>query len=382
MLESLKIQNYRILKNLEIRELKRVNLFTGKNNTGKSSILEAVSIYARRGDLSWILDLLKDRGEVLRVSNLSLPNNSLDEEERKNAFKSFCSMFSQRRVDFSGNERITIGPKGTNGGTLSIRAVKFINQDIMDENPETKEQMIVGSRRIILSESEIEAHPESRIGIELSFADSSRLFAISSLRRGVEGRGIKNPDECQFVGASTLTEEVVGLWDSIALTEKESLLIDALRIIEPRVDRITFAEGKSTGSRQRTAIVKLNDNPDIFPLKSMGDGINRILNICLALVNADGGYLLVDEFENGLHYTVQEKLWEVVFDIAKKLNVQLLATTHSNDCIRAFQKMIGRSENHTEGALIRLQNVNDKISNFEFSPDELEIAGNQSIDLR
>jgi AAA15 family ATPase/GTPase len=54
------------------------------------------------------------------------------------------------------------------------------------------------------------------------------------------------------------------------------------------------------------------------------------------MVNAQDGYLLIDEFENGLHYSVQEQVWEVVFTLAKSLNVQVFATTHSSDCIKAF----------------------------------------------
>jgi AAA15 family ATPase/GTPase len=68
----------------------------------------------------------------------------------------------------------------------------------------------------------------------------------------------------------------------------------------------------------------------------MGDGLSRVLQVILALVNAKDGILLVDEFENGLHWTVQPKLWNLVFRLSKRLNVQVFATTHSQDCVRAF----------------------------------------------
>lgn len=69
----------------------------------------------------------------------------------------------------------------------------------------------------------------------------------------------------------------------------------------------------------------------------MGDGITRLFHIILALVNAKNGVLLVDEFENGLHWSVQEKVWETVFQLAERLDVQVFATTHSRDCVQAFQ---------------------------------------------
>ena len=75
----------------------------------------------------------------------------------------------------------------------------------------------------------------------------------------------------------------------------------------------------------------------------MGDGINRILTIILAMVNCENGYLLIDEFENGLHYSVQEKLWEIIFYLAKRLNIQVFATTHSNDTIEVIYFSVSRN---------------------------------------
>jgi len=117
-------------------------------------------------------------------------------------------------------------------------------------------------------------------------------------------------------------------------------------------------------------------------LRSMGDGINRILTIILALVNAENGFLLLDEFENGLHYTVQKQLWEIIFKLSQKLNVQVFATTHSNDCISGFENVLNSSTNTVSGKLIRLDNVNGVIKQVEFSPKEIEIANDQNIEVR
>jgi len=65
MLDLPDIKNYRNLKELRINSLGRVNLITGKNNTGKSSVLEAIAIYATKGDLRLIYELLVERGEYL-----------------------------------------------------------------------------------------------------------------------------------------------------------------------------------------------------------------------------------------------------------------------------------------------------------------------------
>jgi AAA15 family ATPase/GTPase len=107
-----------------------------------------------------------------------------------------------------------------------------------------------------------------------------------------------------------------------------------------------------------------------------------VLTIILGLVNCDNGYLLLDEFENGLHHTVQEQLWKVIFELAERLNIQVFATTHSNDCIAAFEKVLNSTSNNYSGKLIRLENRNGEIVQIEFSLEELKIAQNLDIETR
>ncbi len=114
----------------------------------------------------------------------------------------------------------------------------------------------------------------------------------------------------------------------------------------------------------------------------MGDGMNRILTIILALVNSQDGYLLIDEFENGLHYTVQEDLWKMIFNLANKLNVQVFATTHSDDCIHAFESVMNSEGNKSEGQYLRLDNIDGQIIPTLYSSEELDTAADHQIEVR
>jgi AAA15 family ATPase/GTPase len=100
---------------------------------------------------------------------------------------------------------------------------------------------------------------------------------------------------------------------------------------------VAFVEARHQRRGDRVAIAKISGEK--VPFKSMGDGINRILHIILSMVNAQDGYLLIDEFENGLHYSVQEQVWKVIFSLAKSLNVQSSHLfIHSNllGCLRTI----------------------------------------------
>ena len=118
-----------------------------------------------------------------------------------------------------------------------------------------------------------------------------------------------------------------------------------------------------------------------LPLYSLGDGMLRTLGIALALVNAKDGLLLIDEFENGLYYTVQPELWRFIFQVARRLNVQVFATTHSWDCIEAFQKAAGVDQ-EDEGLLIRLESKKGEITAMLYDKQELGIATREQIEVR
>jgi AAA15 family ATPase/GTPase len=125
----------------------------------------------------------------------------------------------------------------------------------------------------------------------------------------------------------------------------------------------------------------INSNT-VLPLQSMGDGINRILSIILALIHSEKGFLLIDEFENGLHHSVQEKLWEIIFELSNILDIQVFATTHSEDCIAGFESVLNMPEKGFDGRLIRLDLVDDKIQYVAYSKQEIGIAMENDIETR
>jgi len=97
-------------------------------------------------------------------------------------------------------------------------------------------------------------------------------------------------------------------------------------------------------------------------------------------VNAKDGILLVDEFENGMHYTVQLDAWRAVFKLSRLLDVQVFATTHSWDSIEAFQK--AAAESPEDGAIVRLARKGDAIVPTVFAEVELAIATRERIEVR
>lgn len=386
MLDSIYIRNYRTLENLSIGSLGRVNLIIGKNNTGKTTLLEAIGIYATKGDFSFISQIFEERGE--KGENIRQTN--VNEDFTSSNLRMLSSLFTNRAIKFDLDSSISIGKLDTSlfeiqeyNEHVSLRFVQYFEEVQRDA------QGGLLNRRKIIADNNLDdftiSMSEYKIGFEIKTGSSSLILPLdtdssSSFFRRSSLRQTENKSTLQLIRTFNIDRNINGrLWDNITLTEKESHVIEALRIIEPLTERIAF---KESSSRERTTIIKLSNVDTPIPLKSMGDGINRILTIILALVNADNGFLLIDEFENGLHYSVQEKLWEIIFKLSQKLNVQVFVTTHSEDCIVGFETILNDPDNSLEGKLIRLENIKGKIKQVEFDAKELKIATDNDIEIR
>jgi AAA15 family ATPase/GTPase len=106
----------------------------------------------------------------------------------------------------------------------------------------------------------------------------------------------------------------------------------------------------------------------------------------LKIYPAKNGILLIDEFENGLHYSIQEKIWGYIFDLAEKLNIQVFATTHSWDCIESFSK-VAREKKNIEGVLFRVgksirTSDNGKVIATVFDEDQLYNITQSDVEVR
>lgn len=158
---------------------------------------------------------------------------------------------------------------------------------------------------------------------------------------------------CVLVGPIGLDEiNLQSLWEKVVLSEAKNEVVDALRIIAPETDDFALL-----GNRASSIRLRLKGSGDPVPLKSMGDGMNRLFGLGMALACAKDGTLLVDEIENGIHWSALPEVWKFIVKVAKRLNVQVFATTHSNDCLRAFQ-FGTKDDQEMDGVAVRIERKN------------------------
>ncbi len=138
-------------------------------------------------------------------------------------------------------------------------------------------------------------------------------------------------------------------WKFIDLTPEEDDVVSILKsTIQENIVRLSITS--------KQILIRLDGEEKPRNIKVLGDGIKRILMIAMAMASSKNKIVLIDEIETGLHHSVLTKLWEIVFKYAQKWNIQVFATTHSNDAIRTFRNYASTNENHRDMTnIIRLQ---------------------------
>ena len=318
MLTHLHIQHFKGFRDLRIEPLGRVNLITGKNNTGKTSLLEAIMLW----------DFPAHPGQVLEMRGESWAQAR---DDHAYLLDSYLSLFYQRKL---------AQPFQINGVTFQIQNIRDVDL----------KQFSRGGNPGLINRPE---------------------WSVSNER----------PDRAfyQVIPSRSLAvDELVEWWSKIALTPREDTVLDFLRLIEPRVKRLSVLE--RVGPKRFFA--QLEGESQAIPLPRLGEGINKLLSLILALISAEGGLLLIDEIENGLHYTVQAEMWGYLFRFAQELNVQVFATTHSADCVRAFAETGGAEAFADEARLIRFFQKQGQIGEVGFDLETVQSAVAADVDLR
>lgn len=172
-----------------------------------------------------------------------------------------------------------------------------------------------------------------------------------------------------------------GMWERVIREGRENDAIEALRILQPDIDGIFFLPGERVMRGRGGVLVSQKGSKRRVPLGSMGEGMRRILALAISLAQSRHGFLIVDEIDTGLHWSVMSKMWQLVMRTADELKVQVFATTHSLDCLRGLKDAV---DEHVDlKKHVRVHKVDTALrESVTFSADDLSIAIDQEIEVR
>ncbi len=361
-LPALAIQGFRGIKNLTIPRLGRVTLLAGENGVGKSSVLDAARLYAAQSNCYPIIRrLLQDRDERTVIS---------DDDDSPVSMPDFEALFFGRQPK-SGSS-LVISPGEASPG-LCIKPGPGLSRQRWSES-----DLSVEDGEVLLKVS----LPDFAGKVEMDFRSGKGRPAFRKLAHRESENAAEIP--CHILGPTVPGNATLAdFWSSIALTEAETGALQALRLIYgDSVEQAVVVDDPASGGRTgRRMLVRVKGLGDRIPLRSLGEGAVRMYCVALALANSSDGLLLLDEVENGIHYRRQHDFWKMVIQTAQKNDVQVIATTHSWDCIVGFSQATTESE-EAEGVLYRIDRNGDHLRAVEYTEKSMQVAARQRIEVR
>lgn len=312
MIQKLEIRNYKGFDNLKINELSNINLIGGENNIGKTSLLEAIFTFYDRSNLDVILKPLSWRGVPL-----SLKNNKPHEI--------WLPVFNNYNIDKAIEFQFEYEDKKIHEVFINIDkdAVSILDPEKLakHDNRNIQQQNI----------SEHTLHIKGIIDNKLE-QDTYLYFTNNGIARKVNVIQNKLKPAIFVSPAVRSSAQDVLRFSDIIRDGLEDEVLSGLKIIDSRIKTITPL---AISENESMVHVDIGIGKKI-PMYYLGDGVVRLLEYILAILNTKNGIVLIDEIENGLHYSKQKNIWKLIFNLASKFNVQVFATTHSKEMTEAF----------------------------------------------
>ncbi|WP_204102554.1 MULTISPECIES: AAA family ATPase [Spirulina sp. CCY15215] len=355
MIQDIDIKNFRCFQDTKISGFERVNLIGGKNNSGKTALLEALTVYhvSKARSFTAIREMRKESSEIAEA----MPERAWD--------NFFFNQNKSKAIEIIGQDINKQKKK------IEILITDSIQADLLENNRHAKDFLdLIAKNESVFSVLKFRVEEKSENTISSIIAGSSGFYSLD-----INESHSDLPLIPSFVRISNkyLAEE----YDKARLEDREFEVLNILQVLDPSITEIeTFAIGEPTLYLKRNGQQRL-------PLSLFGDAINRVAAIVLKLINSKAKVLLIDEIENGIHYTSQKEFWKMLFRLSQELDTQIFATTHSWEMIRAFAD-VGVEDYPNLGAYFELAQKpkSDRIVGIKRDLETLEYAIEHGKNIR
>ena len=371
MITEVKLSNFRGFRSFTAQGIRRINLLVGINNSGKTSVLEALLLLYSGGDPMAIWSSMSRRGEQIFE----------EERPRHRVELDIAHLFYGHELGLHVGFRLEV---------KEGEGVRWLSYKVAEKTAEEQPRLLfpleeAGDLRLGRMALCLDGDPKpAPKAFPLSARGGLLPDVIERLPRP-EGPMFAGPP-IQFIPSGSVSSGfVVRAWRDVALRPEQNDIVKALRILEPRLEDITVigAERHVYGPSLDRAgvIVKCSGSSVPVPIGSLGEGMWRMLALAMGLARARGGFLLIDEIDTGFHYTVMADMWRMVAETAEKLGVQVFATTHSGDCVASLAAICRRRPHGAEEvSILRIDRQSGEATSF--TEAEIIQAAENRIEIR
>ena len=369
MLQTLAIRGFRAFESYRLTNLARVNLVVGRNNCGKTSVLEAIELLVSGGHPAVFQDSALRRGEMGVPYARRVRGHPTD----------VSHVFFGHEFDLGTCFELS-SDDGRYTLSVRVRSLDEVGEDSEYWDRRRKQWL----QRGLFDPDE---EPVPVLGLSIDGGPAGRQVSLPVLDDGTVPfepypRSIRNGaygTPVHFLTLESLAPASMrGMWDTVLAEGREAEIVDDMRLLEPDLDAIHFL---TSGRLGNGILIGLRNGGRRLPIGTYGDGMRRLLALRLSFVGTANGFLLIDEIDTGLHWTIMEEMWQFVVELARKSNVQLFATTHSYDCIRGLGSLIQSRPDLKEE--VSIQKVDTSLKQAVcLRGDQIKVAVEQDIEVR
>lgn len=354
--ERIEIDNFRGIKHLALDNVKQINLFVGKNNCGKSSVLDAIFLLTGFSNpvLNFRINQFRDY-------------DTFDEED---LILNFYNMIPENHIHIQGNM--------VNGDRRDLKIT-----------PNVSESQYIIKKEDVSSQSLSNKEANTSVGLTMNFSivksngerksDSSAIIISSQQDDRLKIRKPKDYKETLsgvYINSKFAFSIAVDKLMAVIKEKQEDVVVKVLQQIEPKIKSISILK---SGVNVDVGLSRL------VPINMLGDGVRKMLAIITSLYGCKEGVIFIDEIDNGLHFSSLYPLWKAVIKTAELLNVQVFATTHSIDSLRSLDKVLSEDCREARDRVmcysLRHQE-NDELKAYEYPYDKFNYVLKQEVEIR
>lgn len=357
MFKQIGINGYRGLKDIELNNLGNINVIVGANNSGKTSILEAIQLFDRNDILSNMISIAKRR-ETQILAPLG--------RGRALPFEMFLYSFDMRD---SVDKEIFLSAVTYENGMCRVRVRANLDKEFsfVDELQGSEMERYAmcadekGYIRVLVGEYLYEM--DKRVEGGFVFRETQLKPQSSKYYDG--GEYVPRRQKILYISPMDIyTDKIISssLYKGMLIEEKRRL-VELLRLFDERI--INIENGMNHG--YPVTWIEMEDC-GLVPISVFGDGLKKVLTLASAVVKMRDGVILIDEFETGIHKRALIQVAEWLAAVTETYNVQVFLTTHSSDAIEA---LVEAGQERMGVKAYRLEHYRDQIYIKEFEGNDL-----------
>lgn len=335
-INSIEIERFRGIKDFKIEKFSKINILLGKNNIGKTSILEAIFL-------------------LTGMSNPTLPNllNAI-RTGGKTSMKELAWLFYNKDI----NSPIIISDQGSR----SFQITPILGLE--NGSGLTPTYSVSGLK---INGLKLSFNHKGQEGEALFYEKDGEII----LNRSKYNEKIV---ACSLP-ANALKANLFSNIEAIIRKNKKAHLVDVIKLFDNKTLNVEIINDE--------VYVQLSNINDLIPISFIGDGLQHFIGICSAVLNPENKVVLVDEIDNGLHYTVLKQLWKSLIKLSIENSTQLFITTHNEESLKSLAAVLEEETEDIDLSVFSIQRIkNAGLKAYQYTAQALQGAIGKEIEIR